>query len=311
MEKYIKQLIEDIRNAHRQLTKEETEKAETFEQHIEEVERYIAGGEDLIQPTFGYHCNLNKEQFPPPSRLTFEQMNTVCDAFEKLLLSWNAHADFPDNLPIAMAYETLISVLDRKFMTPTSGFVGLEFCDYMPEECRFKEHCTCKELFAEMEEEERKTEIRVQQLLNLLEVALKKMMSGTSFSSLHRLSLEDPKPIGELQVIGEWLNIPIDDFPSQHKLSTLQLEAICAALLAFWDPEDEMHIWLAAVNPSTRYRALMDFLQTKVWCTNKGKIILPPVDPEVLKNFKSPLDHLNLRDTLDFSEDDFEDDLPF
>lgn len=32
MEKYIKQLIEDIQNAHRKLTKEEIEKAETFEQ---------------------------------------------------------------------------------------------------------------------------------------------------------------------------------------------------------------------------------------------------------------------------------------
>jgi len=311
MEKYITQLVEDIRKAHRQLTKEETEKAETFEQHIEEVERFIAGEEDLIQHSFGYHCSLNKEQFPPSSRLTFEQMNTVCDTFEKLLFTWNIHADFPDELPVEMAYETLVSVLDRKFIIPTSGFIGLEFCDYAPEECRFKEHCTCKALFGEMEEEDRKTETKVQHLLESLEIALKRMVFGKSFSSLHQLSLKDPKPIGELQVIAEWLNIPIDDFPSQHKLSVPQLEAICDALLAFWDSEEEMHIWLAAVTPSTRYRTLMDFLQTKVWCTNKGKIILPPVDPEVLKNFKSPLDNLNLGDDLDFSEDDFEDDLPF
>ena len=311
MEKYIKQLVEDIRKAHRQLTKEETEKAETFEQHIEEVERFIAGEEDLIQKTFGYHCNLSKEQFPPPKRLTFEQMNKICEALDNLLFTWNIRADFPDELPVEMAYETLVSVLDRKFITPTSGFIGLEFCDYLPEECRFKEYCTCKELFAEMDEEEQKTEMQVQQLLSSLEHTLKKMKYGTSFSSLQRLALEDPKPIGELQVIAEWLNIPIDDFPPQHKLSTPQLEVLCDALLAFWDSEEEMHIWLATVNPSTRYRALVEFLKTKVWCTNKGKIILPPVDPEALKNFKSSLDNLNLGDTLDFSEDDFEDDLPF
>lgn len=311
MEKYIKQLIEDIQNAHRQLTKEETEKAETFEQHIQEVERFIAGEEDLIQQSFGYHCRLNKEQFPPPKRLTFEQMNTVCEAFEKLLYTWNVRADFPDELPVEMAYETLVSILDRKFITPTSGFIGLEFCDYEPEACRFKEYCTCRELFAEMDEAERQIEIQVQHLLKLLEAALKKMVLGSSFSSVHRLSLEDPKPIGELQVIAEWLDIPIDDFPSKNKLSDKQLAALCDALLAFWDPEDDMHIWLAAVNPSTRYRSLIEFLKTKVWCTTKGKIILPPVDPEVLKNFKSPLDNLNLRDTLDFSEDDFENDLPF
>ena len=311
MERYIQQLVEDIQNAHRQLTKEETEKVETFEQHIEEVERFLEGAEDLIQQNFGYHCNLHKEQFPPPERLTSEQMNKVCEAFDQLLFTWNIHADFPDNLPIEMAYETLVSVLDRKFIIPISGFVGLEFCDYVPEECIFKEYCTCKELFAEMDEEERKIEIQVQELLKVLDVALQKMVLGNSFSDLHRLSLEDPKPIGELQVIAEWLGIPIDDFPSQYQLKEHQLEVLCEALLAFWHSEDEMHIWLAAVNPSTRYRALTDFLKTKVWCTNKGMIILPPLDPEELKNFTSPLDNLNLRDTLDFSEDDFEDDLPF
>ncbi|MFK7980750.1 MAG: hypothetical protein AB8G86_12265, partial [Saprospiraceae bacterium] len=187
MEKYIKQLVTDIQNAHRQLTKAEIEKAETFEQHIEEVERFIAGEEDLIQQSFGYHCSLNKEQFPPPKRLTSEQMNRICDAFEKLLFTWNTRADFPDELPIEMAYETLVSILDRKFITPTSGWVTLEFCDLEPEECRFKEHCTCKELFAEMEEEERQIEIQVQHLLKLLEKALNKMLLGASFTAIHRL----------------------------------------------------------------------------------------------------------------------------
>lgn len=84
MEKYVKQLLEDIQNAHRQLTKEETEKAETFEQHIEEVERILAGEEHLIQQPFSHHCKLNKEQFPSPNRLTSEQMNKIGEAFEKL-----------------------------------------------------------------------------------------------------------------------------------------------------------------------------------------------------------------------------------
>ena len=42
MEKYTNQLLQDIQNAHRHLTKEEA-KAQTFEQHIEEVERYLEG----------------------------------------------------------------------------------------------------------------------------------------------------------------------------------------------------------------------------------------------------------------------------
>lgn len=307
MEKYIKQLLEDIQNAQRQLTKEETEKAETIERHFEEVERFLGGEEELIQQTFGYHCNLKKEQFPPSKRLTSEQMNKVCEAFDKLLFTWNIHADLPDDLPIEMAYETLVSVLDRKFFIPISGFVGLEFCDNEPEECIFKQYCTCKELFAEMEEEDRKIETRVQELLKSLDAALQKMVLGNSFSDVHRLSLEDSKPIGELQIIAEWLGIPIGDFPLQHQLKEDQLETLCETLLAFWHSEDEMHIWLAAVNPSTRYTALIDFLKTKVWCTNKGMIILPPLDPEELKNFTSPLDELNKGDALDFSEDD----LPF
>ena len=193
----------------------------------------------------------------------------------------------------------------------TAGFVGWEFCDYEPDTCVFKEYCTCKVMFAEMEEEERQAEIQVQQLLKILEEALTNMIARGSFSSIYRQSLDDPTPVGDLQTIATWLNIPIEDFPPEYKFNDQQKEAICDALLAFWEEEDEIHIWMTAVNPSTRYRALVEFFQTKVWCTNKGMIILPPLKPEDLKNIKSPLDDLSLRDSLDFSEEDFEDDLPF
>ena len=309
MEKYIKQLVGDLQNAQRQLTKAEKEKSETFEQHIEEVERYLAGEEELTQFSFGDHCGLKKEQFPPHKRLTYEQINEISEAFINLLFTWNISVDFPDELPVEMAYETLITILDRKFVIPLSGFIGVEFCEDNPDKCRFKEYCTCKELFAEMDEEERQMEMSVQELLKSLDAALQKMVLGKSFSDIHQLSLEDPKPIGELQIIADWLGIPIDDFPMQHELTEDQLEAICDALLAFWHPEEELHIWLAGVKPSTRYSSLIEFFKTKVWCTNKGKIILPPLDPEEMKNFKSPLDYLDLKN--DFSEDDEEGDLPF
>jgi len=310
MRKYIKQLIEDIQNAHRQFTKEEAEKAQTFEQHIEEVERYIEG-EDLSQQPFSYHCGLQKEQFPPVDRLSNEQMNKVCTAFEELLASWNIHAHLPDKIPVEMAYKVLVDLLDEKITIVTTGFIGWEFCDYEPDSCVFKEYCTCKVMFEEMDEQERQTKLQVQQLLTMLQETLMNRVAGGSFSSMQRLLLDDPTPIGELQIIANWLNIPIDDFPKPYQLNDDQKELLCEALLAFWDEEDEMHIWLAAVNPFTRYRALVDFLKTKVWCTNKGTIILPPVKPEDLENIKSPLDNLNLRDTLDFSEDDFDDDFPF
>jgi len=38
MEKYINQLLGDIQDAHRQLTAEELKEADTFEQHIREVD---------------------------------------------------------------------------------------------------------------------------------------------------------------------------------------------------------------------------------------------------------------------------------
>jgi len=243
--------------------------------------------------------------------LTYEQLNRLCEAFEDLLASWHIYATLPDEVPVDMAYEVLVSTLDQELTLVTTGDIGLDFCDFIPEECVFKEHCPCVALFAELEEEERQNELLAQRLIKSLKTALAKMPKDASFSRMHHLSEEEPKPEERLQPIANWVGISLEDFQEKYHFNPDQLEDICDALLAFWEEEDEIHIWIRGVNSYTRYRSLVEFLGTEVWFLENKLFVAPPIDPEVLRTIKSPLDSLHFKDLLDFSEDDLEDDLPF
>ena len=215
MQNYITQLLSDIQTAHRTPDSNQSEAQQTMEQHFEEVERYISGADEALQQPFCYHCGLKKEQFPPTERLTYEQLNLVCEAFEKLLYSWNLHVTLPDELPVDNAYELLVSVLDRKVMIVDLGFVGLEFCNYEPADCVFGQYCTCKEHLAEMKEEERKMEKYVQQLVKDLSKALKNLPDAEVFRMIHGDLEVEKKPIEEAKTLADWLDIDLDIFPPE------------------------------------------------------------------------------------------------
>ena len=159
MQKYVNQLIEDIRNAHRAEEENPTnpgehldgmEEDEDISEHFEEVERYL-NSDGEMEPTFAEHCGLNKVAFPPADRLSDQQKIDICAAFEKMMESYNAYPTMPDVLPTNIAYETLVGVLDVRLFLPKLGMVGIEFCDYEPEKCQFGEYCTCKEFEDEFE----------------------------------------------------------------------------------------------------------------------------------------------------------------
>ena len=149
MKRYVEQLIEDIDAAHRDTVERETYAPKSFEEEMEEVERYISTDPEY---TFSQQCGLQREQFPPADRLTDKQMMAICKAFESMMASYNIDATMPEALPMDMAYKTLLSVLDMKVMITYSGFVTIEFCDYEPNDCPFGDYCTCKEFLEELDE---------------------------------------------------------------------------------------------------------------------------------------------------------------
>jgi hypothetical protein len=145
MQTYINYLIEDIINAERTdgiTTDHSTEKQQTFEEYIAEVERYL---EQNPARTFSYYCGLNKEQFPPAEKLSEEQILQISKAFKHLLFTWNLDVSIPESIPSAKYYSLLISVLDEKTEIVDSGIITFEFCNYDPPSCPFEGYCSCKD----------------------------------------------------------------------------------------------------------------------------------------------------------------------
>ena len=149
MHRYISQLLEDLRAAHKVEASFDTnshalnDDAEGIEAHFAEVERYLSGDHDQ---RIGDVLNLTAEQFPPVKMLTEAQMQAVVEVFGRLLGSWHIDTDLPTDLPVAKAYELLMGALDKKVYLADGGFVTIEFCSYAPWDCQLGEWCMCKNL---------------------------------------------------------------------------------------------------------------------------------------------------------------------
>lgn len=141
MSLYHTQLLVDIRAAHH--PEELNIQPQSLEVHFAEVEAWLAGEMENAE-TFGQHCSLQTVQFVPAVDLTETQMNDLVHALDQLLYSWNITTDIPNDVPVATAYGLLVGVLDRKVTLMSSGFTGIEFCQYESSTCPFgKTWCRC------------------------------------------------------------------------------------------------------------------------------------------------------------------------
>lgn len=150
MHPYIPYLLEDIAAAHQPEIQHELS-PKTFEEEMEEVEKWIAGEEP--PHTFGYYCGLKQEQFPPPEQLSGEDMKLVCDAFQKMMFTYNLGIDLPENLPVAFAYKITVDTLNEKTDIPTIGMSHFDYCSGYAPDCIFKEYCPCLEFWNKEENE--------------------------------------------------------------------------------------------------------------------------------------------------------------
>jgi hypothetical protein len=153
MQKYIDQLLEDMAAAQR--PEEDSfpvNEPFSIEQHFEEVEKWLKGEEP--EHDFSYYCGLKAEQFPPVNQLTNKQLKTLFKAFGQLLFSWNLGADIPKSVPLRQAYPLLISILNRNVEIVNHGAVTIEFCTTDPPLCPFGEHCTCRQYFEELDDQD-------------------------------------------------------------------------------------------------------------------------------------------------------------
>jgi hypothetical protein len=146
MHPYIPHLLSDIREAQRRnVLHVEEEAPPTIDEHLEAVERWIAGEEP--EHTFGYYCGLERINFPHAEQLSDHDLIQVCHALQDLLSSWHAGIDLPEALPLPMKYQFMVGTLDEGFTVMNSGQVTFDYCSGYAPECSFKEYCPCLEFW--------------------------------------------------------------------------------------------------------------------------------------------------------------------
>jgi hypothetical protein len=145
MHPHLPHLLNNIANAHRIEQPYESPSAKTFEEEMDEIERWCEG-EDY-EHSFSYYCGLQVEDFPPPEQLTTEEIIMVNKAFRKMMFTYNHDADFPEALPAALTYSMLVKTLNEKTCIPADGFVSFDYCSGYAPDCVFKEYCSCLKLW--------------------------------------------------------------------------------------------------------------------------------------------------------------------
>lgn len=137
MEQYIKQLIEDIRQAHARRP------VVNHKDHFESVEAYVYGPEYSMKELSG----IAPEALPPPEKLSISQMGDLCVEIRALWFEYNIVFDLPDRIPPRYLYAELRRKWqEEKFPLIEHGHIHIEFCDYVPEECPWPErYCKCRE----------------------------------------------------------------------------------------------------------------------------------------------------------------------
>ncbi|HLS31085.1 MAG TPA: hypothetical protein VK021_09535 [Flavobacteriaceae bacterium] len=143
MQQYIDYLLSDIQAAHKTETDVESSFPKTFEEEMEDIERYISGeGERPLS----YYTKLKKEVFPPADRLNTNEINMVLDAFITMLKTWNASIDFPEKMSLEERYEFLRNkVVEVEFTPIQFGDIHFDFCSGYAPDCPWQSYCNCLE----------------------------------------------------------------------------------------------------------------------------------------------------------------------
>jgi hypothetical protein len=147
MERYITQLIEDLRDAHQRaprLKPREEMTEEDILHELQEIDRIIH--EDPPSP-FENIFGLDPDIFPPVEMLTKEQANAIAEEILLLWAAFNIEAVYPAGFPLERLYPLLIDKFRESFLYFPGGITGLELCNYDPDNCPFgPEFCTCREV---------------------------------------------------------------------------------------------------------------------------------------------------------------------
>lgn len=116
---------------------------EDFDPAMEEMEKWL---EDRAELSMFHHFDLDEHQFPPPERLTEQQLEQLVFNLHRLWNAFNFTAIVPENAPARVVYPILLKRMLKPTMVLQHGHIGVEFCHYEPTDCLFKTYCSCNDM---------------------------------------------------------------------------------------------------------------------------------------------------------------------
>jgi len=141
MHNYLTHLIADLRQAAKDLPVKPYYDIPPEAEGIEYVVEWENAKAKPMQEWFG----IDKKNFPPPEKLTGDELKMMVDEILKLWEAYNFYADLPEDLPAEIAYKVLVDFFEKPVAWVSEGSSHIEFCEYEPENCPFPpEYCWCK-----------------------------------------------------------------------------------------------------------------------------------------------------------------------
>lgn len=148
MQHYLTQLIADMRQAAVNLP------AKPYYDIPPEAEgiEYVIEWENAIAKPLQEWMGIAKERFPPPEKLTDDELEVMVDEILNLWVAWRLYPNLPENLPAKIAYKALTGFFDKPVAWVSEGEMIVELCDLDTDNCPFtKDYCMCKDLVDEMD----------------------------------------------------------------------------------------------------------------------------------------------------------------
>lgn len=305
MHTYLPHLLADIAAAHRSEGEGEPHYAATFEEELEDMERWLHTEPEV---TFGQYCGLEGEQFPPAEKWTEEELQEIITAFWHLLFSWNMDANLPEDLPPAMTYDFLVRTLEEKIHVTDSGFTTIEFCWNEPLECPFgPEYCTCQKYLDAADGNRAVSPLhdRVMELVWAIRSAIERMPESLEFQdAMGELQSELDGGERVYQPLAAWLGIDLSEFPEAEGLSDWELAALADVLLSLFDGDDDLATPVKLLNdPARRYGTALELFSMPVHHDGFGHYSFKPLTEEE-RNARPPVGLSDLLDFLDFGDGD-------
>lgn len=160
MQRYIDQLIEDLREASWNLNApheiwEESGADPCNEVELEDlsfIEEYVYGEKSPIS----YITGIDLELLPPSELLTIEHQALLAIELENLLMCYHFYLDFPEDYPAHLRYSFILNFWKEEHVLLSFGENHIELCDYDEENCPFPGYCiSCMEVAEQMKFDKR------------------------------------------------------------------------------------------------------------------------------------------------------------